>query len=122
MNEIVPANSKSLVSADKIEGTNVYNLAGEKLGSVDDVMIDKASGKAIYAIMSFGGFLGMGEKHHPLPWSTIRYDTKKGGYVVDLSKKKLEDAPNFERGTEFEWTPDYGRRVDSYYNTPSYWM
>ncbi len=112
----------SLIAADKVEGTNVYNLAGEKLGSVDDILIDKASGRAIYAIMSFGGFLGMGEKHHPLPWATLKYDAKKGGYVVNLDKKVLEDAPNYDSSEDFKWTPDYGRKVDSYYKSPSYWM
>jgi hypothetical protein len=111
----------SLIAADKVEGTNVYNRKGEKLGSVDDILIDKSSGRAIYAVMAFGGFLGMGEKHHPLPWATLQYDTKLSGYVVDLDKKRLEDAPNFDSDGSFEWTAEYGRKVDSYYKSPSYW-
>jgi PRC-barrel domain len=121
MSEATSITSGTLIAADKVKGTNVYNLAGDKLGSVDDIMIDKVSGRAIYAVMSFGGFLGMGEKYHPLPWATLRYDTQKGGYVVNLDKKLLEGAPYYDRGSEFEWTPDYGRKVDSYYKTPSYW-
>jgi hypothetical protein len=85
-------------------------------------MIDKVSGRAIYAVMSFGGFLGMGEKYHPLPWATLKYDAQKGGYVVNLDKKLLEGAPNYDSRSEFKWTPDYGRRVDSYYKVPTYWM
>ena len=81
--------SGSLIAAEKVEGTDVYNLNGDKLGTVDDIMLDKVSGHAIYAIMSFGGFLGMGEKQHPLPWSALDYDTRKGGYVVNLSKQQL---------------------------------
>jgi len=111
--------SKTLISADKVKGTDVYNLAGEKLGSVNDVMIDKASGRAIYAVMSFGGFLGMGESFHPLPWTTLKYDEQKGGYVVNLDKRKLEGSPTYDSDTDFAWTPDYGRRVDSYYRVPS---
>ena len=111
----------NLIAAEKVSGTNVYDLAGEKLGSVDDIMIDKVSGRAIYAVLSFGGFLGMGEKHHPLPWATLKYDDRKGGYVVNLDKKQLEGAPTFDRTSEFKWTPDYGRKVDSYYKAPSYW-
>ncbi len=111
----------SLIAAGKVDGTTVYNTQGEKLGNVDDIMIDKASGRAIYAVMSFGGFLGMGESQHPLPWSQLKYDTGMGGYVVNLDKKKLEGAPTYDRGTPFEWTPDYGRKVDKYYDTPSYW-
>jgi hypothetical protein len=81
----------------------------------------KISGRAIYAVMSFGGFLGMGEKHHPLPWATLKYDTAKGGYLVNLDKKKLQDAPNHDWNVDFKWTPEYGRKVDSYYNATSYW-
>ena len=111
----------SLISGKKVEGTTVFNLAGEKVGTVDDIMIDKVSGRAIYAVMSFGGFLGMGEKFHPIPWSTLKYDQKKGGYAVNIDKKLLQDAPTYDANSEFEWTPDYGRKVDSYYGSPSYW-
>ena len=120
--EAISITSGTLIASDKVNGTNVYNLAGEKLGSVDDIMIDKVSGRAIYAVMSFGGFLGMGEKYHPLPWAKLKYDTQKGGYVVNLDRKLLQGAPNYDRNSEFKWTPDYGRKVDNYYNTPSYWM
>jgi sporulation protein YlmC with PRC-barrel domain len=119
--EMTKITSGSLIAAEKVEGTDVYNLQGEKLGTVDDIMIDKVSGRAIYAIMSFGGFLGMGEKYHPLPWSTLKYDESKGGYVVNLDKQMLEGAPTYDMRDEFEWTPDYGRRVDDYYKAPSYW-
>ena len=82
-----------LISADKVEGTAVYNRAGEKLGTVNNIMIHKLSGKVAYAVMSFGGFLGMGEKVHALPWSVLTYDTSMGGYVVDIDKARLEGAP-----------------------------
>jgi hypothetical protein len=121
MTEATSITSGTLIAADKVKGTNVYNPAGDKLGSVEDIMIDKASGRAIYAVMSFGGFLGMDKKHHPLPWATLKYDAQKGGYVVNLDKKQLEGAPNYDRGTAFNWTPEYGRKVDSYYKAPSYW-
>ena len=121
MTEATSITSGTLIAADKVKGTNVYNLAGEKLGSVDDIMIDKISGRAIYAVMSFGGFLGMGEKYHPLRWATLNYDMQRGGYVVDLDKRLLEGALNYDRRSEFEWTPDYGRKVDSYYKAPSSW-
>ena len=121
MAEATSITSGTLIAAEKVKGTDVYNRAGEKLGSVEDIMIDKVSGRAIYAVMSFGGFLGMGEKHHPLPWATLKYDTQKGGYVVNLDKKQLEGAPNYDRDSEFKWTPDYGREVDSYYKVPSLW-
>jgi sporulation protein YlmC with PRC-barrel domain len=121
MVESTSITSGTLIAAEKVNGTNVYNPAGEKLGSVDDIMIDKVSGRAIYAVMSFGGFLGMGEKYHPLPWSTLKYDEQMGGYVVNLDKRQLEGAPTYDRGSDFAWTPDYGRKVDQYYKAPSYW-
>jgi len=121
MTDATSITTGTLIAADKVKGTDVYNQAGEKLGSVDDIMIDKASGRAIYAVMSFGGFLGMGEKHHPLPWATLKYDEMKSGYVVNLDKKQLEDAPTYDSSHDFKWTPEYGRKVDSYYKTDSYW-
>ena len=105
MNEATSITSGTLIAADKVKGTNVYNLAGEKIGSVDDIMIDKASGRSIYAVMSFGGFLGMGESYHPLPWATLKYDAQKGGYVVKQDKMRLEGAPKDGCNSDFRWTP-----------------
>ena len=78
-------------------------------------MLDKSSGAAQYAIMSFGGFLGMGSKYHPLPWSLLKYDTEKGGYVVNLDKRQLEGAPAYDETTSPEWSSDYGNSIFSYY-------
>jgi uncharacterized protein YrrD len=111
--------SGNLIAAERVNGTNVYNTKGEKLGHIEDIMIDKASGQTIYAVMSFGGFLGMGETH-PLPWSTLKYDQRQDGSVVNLDKEALESAPTYE-GDDFAWTSDYGRRVDKHYNVPTYW-
>jgi sporulation protein YlmC with PRC-barrel domain len=113
---------KRLISADKVEGTPVYNRNGEKLGTVEDLMIDKVSGKVAYAVLSFGGFLGIGDQHHPLPWDQLTYDPNQGGYVVDLDKSKLEKAPSYATDT----TPDYddnnwGRKVHDYYGSRPYW-
>lgn len=121
MTDTIKITKENLIAADAVTGTNVYNPSGDKLGQVDDVMIDKLSGRAVYAIMSFGGILGLGEKYHPLPWSTLKYDTNKGGYVVNLSKENLTNAPSYDRAEKFDWTPDYGRRVDEYYKTPTFW-
>ena len=113
--------SGSLIAAEKVEGTDVYNMQGEKLGTVDDIMIDKVSGKAIYAIMSFGGFLGIGEKYHPVPWSMLTYDTGKGGYVVPLDKAILQKAPAYNPD-EMKFTDRaWNTRVYDYYKVPPYW-
>ena len=82
----------SLIEASKVQSTAVYNPHGEKLGSIQDVMIDKRSGNSVYAIMSFGGFLGLGADYYPIPWSKLKYDTSLGGYVVDIEPRVLEGA------------------------------
>jgi sporulation protein YlmC with PRC-barrel domain len=105
----------SLIAASKVNGTSVYSHDSQKLGSIYDVMINKASGQAAYAIMSFGGWLGIGNKYHPLPWHHLTYDELQGGYVVDIDRSRLEGAPSYEAG-ETTWDdPLYGRKVDEYY-------
>ena len=104
-----------LIAASKVNGTNVYNTAGEKLGSVYDVMLDKASGRAEYAILSFGGFLGIGDKYHPLPWGELKYDTLRGGYVVNLDRSRLEGAPAYAASEADMWDDTRARAVDTYY-------
>lgn len=106
-----------LISSDKVEGTSVYNRDGEKLGTVANFMVDKQSGKADYAVMSFGGFLGMGEEYHPLPWDQLTYDTDKGGYVVDLEKETLKGAPHYRAGNEPDFNRAYGEEVHGYYGS-----
>lgn len=122
MEENTSITTGSLIAADKVNGTAVFDMTGDKLGNVENIMIDKVSGRAIYAVMSFGGFLGVGEKHHPLPWTALRYDESKEGYVINIDKKQLQDAPNYDRTSEFNWTHDYGRKVDNFYKVPSHWM
>ena len=81
--------NNALISSARVEGTHVYNAAGEKLGTVDAIMIDKYEGKVAYAVMSFGGFLGIGEQYHPLPWQSLDYDERKDGYVVNMEKTNM---------------------------------
>lgn len=105
-----------LIAASQVNGTNVYNLAGEKLGSIYDVILEKQSGKAEYAIMSFGGFLGIGDTYHPLPWKVLKYDRAQEGYVVNVDRQLLEGAPNYAAHETGLWEdPTYGRRVTDYY-------
>ncbi len=122
MTDITKITDATLIAADKVKGADVYNLEGDKLGKIEDTMIDKISGRAIYAVLSFGGFLGIGDDYYPLPWSTLKYDTSKGGYVVNLDKERLKTAPSYKANTDFKWTPDYGKSVDTYYNAPMMWM
>ncbi|MFT8246391.1 PRC-barrel domain-containing protein [Roseomonas sp. BN140053] len=113
--------SRRLISADKVEGTAVFNREGERLGTVEDVMLDKISGRVAFAVMSFGGFLGIGEQYHPLPWSTLNYDVQLGGYVVDMTREQLSGAPSYAAGSDVDLNDDtYGKRVYDYYKAP-YW-
>jgi len=106
-----------LIAASKVNGTNVYNSQGESLGSIYDVMLDKRTGEVAYAVMSFGGFLGIGSEYTPLPWSTLSYDTSEGGYVVDIDKETLEGGPRYTEGDYDRWEdPEYGRGIDEYYS------
>ena len=110
-----------LISSDKAVGTAVYNRQGEHIGSVYNLMIDKYSGQVAYAVMSFGGFLGIGESYHPLPWKKLTYDPRLGGYVVDLDRRELETAPSYTASTMPDWSDrTYGQRVDEFYGVPPY--
>lgn len=107
-----------LIASNKVEGTAVYDPNGEKIGSVYNFMVDKTSGKVSYAVMSFGGFLGIGESYHPLPWDTLKYDTGLGGYLVNVTRDQLEGGPSYTRDDD-PWTdPEYGRRVHGHYGLP----
>lgn len=104
-----------LISSEKVEGTAVYNRQGERLGSIENFMVGKRNGRVEYAVLSFGGLFGIGHKHYPLPWDVLTYDTDKGGYVVDLDKDMLENAPSYEAGQQPSYDRDYGERVYGYY-------
>jgi len=111
MTDVTKITSGSLIAAEKVNGTNVYNPKGDKLGSVDDIMIDKTSGRAIYALMSFGGFLGMGEKQHPLPWSQLTYDE---GKAASWSTSTRSCSRALRRSTR---TISSGRRITAVRST-----
>jgi hypothetical protein len=110
-----------LISSNKVVGTAVYNRQGEHLGSIYGLMMDKLSGRVAYAAMSFGGFLGIGESYHPLPWRMLNYDPRRGGYVVDLDRRRLEGAPSYTLSDMPDWSDmSYGHRLDQYYGVPPY--
>lgn len=105
----------TLIASNKVEGTAVYNRSGDRLGSIYNFMVDKVSGKVQYAVMSFGGFLGVGQDYYPIPWSLLSYDEGQGGYVVDIDKSRLADAPRYGAGDQPSYDREYGRRVNDYY-------
>jgi hypothetical protein len=113
------AETVSLIGSDKVDGTAVYGADDGKIGSVQRVMIDKISGKVAYAVVSFGGFLGMGEDYYPVPWPNLKYDTRLGGYRVGITEDQLKGAPKYNRNREWDWSDRANdRRVYDYYGTP----
>lgn len=109
----------SLIGSDKVEGTAVYGADDRKIGSVQRVMIDKISGKVAYAVISFGGFLGMGEDYYPMPWPNLKYDTNLGGYRVGVTEDQLKGAPKYSSSTGWDWSDRArDREVYDYYKTP----
>jgi len=114
--------SHSLSASDRVEGTPVRRSSGEKIGTIERLMIDKLSGNVAYAVLSFGGFLGMGQKHLPIPWARLTYDRTLGAYQLDLSEEELKRAPFYAADQEF----DGGARsreieIHNYYRVPPYW-
>jgi sporulation protein YlmC with PRC-barrel domain len=111
----------NLIGSDKVEGTAVYGADGNKIGKIERVMIDKLSGKVGYAVLSFGGFMGMGEDYYPVPWSMLKYDTNLGGYRANLTADQLEKAPKYSRSTDWNWSRENDQRVYKHYKANPYW-
>ena len=85
----------SAIRAKKVIGTNVKDKAGQKIGEIEDVVLDKQSNSIMFAVVSFGGFLGAGEKYHPIPWAALDYDESESAYTVPYTKDQLKQAPSF---------------------------
>jgi len=111
-----------LIASDKVEGTKVYGSDNKHIGSIERVIIEKRSGRVAYAVLGFGGFLGVGEDHYPLPWAKLTYDENLGGYRTDVTRDQVERAPKYRGDEEYDWNEENGRRVYDYYGVPPYWM
>ena len=106
----------SLIGSDNVEGTAVYGANDTKIGSIERVMIDKMSGKVSYAVLSFGGFLGIGDDHYPLPWQSLKYDTTLGGYRTGITETQLQGAPKYGNDNTWNWSDTATTRsVNDYY-------
>lgn len=105
----------SLIASDKVEGTPVYDPDGERLGTIENFMVGKRSGRVEYAVLSFGGFLGIGERHFPIPWDELSYDEDEGGYIVSMTERDLEEAPSHRAGQNIDYGRGYGADVRHYY-------
>jgi sporulation protein YlmC with PRC-barrel domain len=111
------------IPASRVIGTDVYNTAGEHIGEIQDVMLEKTSNGIMFAVVGFGGFLGIGEKYHAIPWASLDYDAQNRGYVVPYSKEELRAAPSYSVN---ELTEDDGMKVRNasydYYKADPYWQ
>ena len=109
-----------LVSSSNVNGTDVYSNTGTHIGSIDHLMIDKESGKVAYAVMGFGGFLGLGEEHYSVPWQKLNYDTQKSGFVTDITEEQVKGAP--DRHDSWFDDREWERRTHEHYGVPMYWI
>jgi PRC-barrel domain len=113
---------KPLIESDRAEGTTVYDPQGNNIGSIKRLMIEKISGRVAYAVMSFGGFLGLGEEEHAIPWSKLTYDTNLGGYRTDITESQLRGAPAFSRDPSWEWSDrQREQELHDHYRATYYW-
>ena len=107
-----------LIGSDKVEGTRVYGSDGEHIGHIERVMIGKRDGQVAYAVLAFGGFMGIGKNYYPLPWSSLTYNDRLGGYEVSVTEDQLREAPSYLADDEWNWADRaVGRRVDDYWRT-----
>jgi hypothetical protein len=120
--EVIARKSHRLIASDRVEGTPVRRPGGGKIGTVQRLMIDKVSGNVAYAVLCFGGFLGMGRKHLPIPWSRLSYDLVQEAYLVDISDEELARAPDYEADETFDWG-DRSQEIviRNYQRSPHYW-
>lgn len=110
-----------LISSRRVEGTPVHNSAGQRLGAIHSVMIEKSSGRVAYAVLSFGGFLGMREHVHPVPWDMLRYDVDRDAYVIEMSRDDLQGAPTLKLDKTDRLRPKDVEEVEGYYGRLPWW-
>ena len=110
------------IRAKKVIGTNVKGPQGRKIGEIEDILLDKQSNHIMFAVVSFGGFLGMAEKYHPLPWASLDYDERDNAYVVNFTEQQLRGAPadSIDELTKNDGLA-YRNRSFDYYQAPRYW-
>lgn len=112
--------TQTLIGSDKVEGTAVRRPNGDKIGEIERVMIEKRSGKVAYAVMSFGGFLGMGEDYYPIPWQKLTYNVALDAYELDVTEDQLRGAPRYaDEG--YQWSRAEDTQIYSYWGADPYW-
>jgi len=112
----------SLIDSKRVEGTDVFDPAGKHIGSIKRLVLDKVSGRVVYTVASFGGFLGIGGDEYTIPWNKLNYDTSLGGYITDITEAQLRSSPDFGLNNDDDWfNRDDERLLNDYYESPYYW-
>ena len=119
--DVLTRKTHGLIASDRVEGTPMCRSNGETIGTIQRLMIDKLSGRVAYVILSFGGILGMGRKHLPVPWARMQYSTALEAYAIDLTDEELAEAPSYAADMDFDWGDrELGVEIDDYYKVPRY--
>ena len=114
---------KPLIESDRVEGTAVFDLNGQQIGTIKRLIIGKVSGRVFYAIMEFGGLLGIGADEYAIPWSKLEYDIEVEGYRIDVTQEQLKNAPEFSRNPNNDWSDQQRERdLHDYYEVTYYWL
>jgi sporulation protein YlmC with PRC-barrel domain len=119
--------SSDLIESNRVEGTEVFDTTGKHVGSIKHLVLDKASGRVVYTVASFGGFLGMGAEEYTIPWNALRYDTRLGGFATNITPEQLRDSPPFARSMDDDDEPEFWRdrareqSLYDHYGSPYYW-
>ena len=110
---------RMLISSEDVHDTDVYGVGNEAIGKIDHLLIEKVNGRVAYAVMSFGGFLGLAHSHYPVPWSALKYDTSLGGYRTGITEAQLQNAPEF---SDDSWTDrGWETQTHQHYQAAPYW-
>jgi hypothetical protein len=112
-----------LIASDRVEGTKVFRPTGERVGHIERIMIDKVTGQSMYAVMNFGGFLGINQESYPLPWSVLTNNPKLGGYEVEISDAELKSASKMAQDNHWDFGDRRPEQIPlGYYGVPRHWI
>jgi hypothetical protein len=113
------SDSSTLISGRTVQNAKVFSPNGDELGHIDDVVIEPVSGRVAYGVLQFGGFMGIGSDYHPIPFAKLSYDPNRGGYVTDLTKEQLANAPRYDG--DWHSNREWQERSHEHYGVTPYW-
>ncbi len=112
--------SKSeLITSDRVRGTRVLSEGGDNVGEIDHIVIDKVTGKVAYAVVKFGGFMGLDGEFYPIPWKALSYDTGREAYLTQITEAKVKSAPSYDKANLHD--REEAQRIHNHYEVPFYW-